>query len=321
MNEPSINNLSVPSSTKEQAAVVFIIFRRPETTKKVFQQIRQAMPEKLYVIADGPRVGNPLEQELVESTRKVVEEIDWPCQVIRIYASANMGLRERIFTGLDEVFAREESAIVLEDDCLPSSSFFEFCNELLLKYRSDPQVALVSGFNFAPSKKVRHDYFFSHSTYIWGWATWASTWKAFRSSPQVESWSEEETNEIRSSFASGIQRREFLGMMAIADTLNTWDISLAVWMRQQKKLSIIPRLNLIENIGFGAQATHTKFEAFDVQTKRSDFIGPLSHPEVVICDTSIEKGMWISKSTRWLTFPAKHPLQFINRFVQYFKIR
>jgi hypothetical protein len=182
-------------------------------------------------------------------------------------------------------------------------------------------VALVSGFNFAPSKRLQTDYFYSTSTYIWGWATWARTWQAFRASPQVESWTKEERDRIKGTFASKIQMKEFLGMMSIADKLNTWDISLAVWIRQAKLLSIIPRINLIENIGFGIEATHTKFEAFDVQTKRSNFSGPLVHPKHVLYEPGTEKRMWREKSIRWLTFPAKHPIQFVRRCLDYLRIR
>lgn len=287
----------------------------------MFEEIREARPEKLYIIADGARPDAQGEQQQVDETRKVVENIDWPCDVVRIYASKNLGLRERVSTGLDEVFSREASAIILEDDCLPSQTFFSFTSELLKKYGEDERIALVSGFNFAPSKRLGVDYIFSHSTYIWGWATWSRTWKAFRSSPQVEQWSLEETKAIQSTFASQIQKREFISLMSVADTLNTWDISLAVWIRQARLLSIIPRLNLIENIGFGAEATHTKFEAFDVQTRRSNFDAPLSHPRLVDYHPEIEKLMWLKKSTRWLTFPLLHPFQFVKRFVEYLRIR
>jgi hypothetical protein len=226
-----------------------------------------------------------------------------------------------VFTGLDEVFSMENRAIILEDDCLPSQGLFSFTAELLEKYKTDERVALVSGFNFAPVKKPETDYFFSHSTYIWGWATWSRTWKAFRSSPQVEKWSIDEVKAIESTFASRIQKGEFLSLMSIADTLNTWDISFAVWIRQTRLLSIIPHVNLIENIGFGIEATHTKFEAFDVQTKRSNLSGPLVHPKQIHYEPAIEKGMWIVKSMRWLTFPAKHPIQFVRRFLDYLRIR
>jgi hypothetical protein len=321
MSNPKPGRPSRDSTNVDDAPVAFIIFRRPETTRKVFEEIRRARPTKLYIISDGARQSVDGEQELVESTRKVVEVIDWPCEVVRIYATENLGLRERVFTGLDEVFSMENRAIILEDDCLPSQGLFSFTAELLEKYKTDERVALVSGFNFAPVKKPETDYFFSHSTYIWGWATWSRTWKAFRSSPQVEKWSIDEVKAIESTFASRIQKGEFLSLMSIADTLNTWDISFAVWIRQTRLLSIIPHVNLIENIGFGIEATHTKFEAFDVQTKRSNLSGPLVHPKQIHYEPAIEKGMWIVKSMRWLTFPAKHPIQFVRRFLDYLRIR
>jgi hypothetical protein len=313
------NNASGGSETNP--AIAFFIFRRPETTARVFAEIRKARPNKLYLIADGAREDRPEEQDLVQRTRDVVSEIDWPCNVTRVYADKNLGLRQRIFTGLDYVFSKEDSAIVLEDDCLPSQSFFRFCSELLDVHEINENVALISGFNFAPSKRLEADYFFSTSTYIWGWASWARTWKAFRASPQVESWTKQETEEIKDTFASKIQMKEFLGMMSIADTLNTWDISLAVWVRQSKKLTIVPRLNLVENIGFGAEATHTKFEAFDVQLPSSDYSAALVHPKVITADFKAERAMWRKKTSRWITFPAKHPIRTIRSLLSYLRNR
>lgn len=313
---------SVSSEGSEtSAAVAFFIFRRPETTARVFAEIRKAKPNKLYVIADGAREGWPEEQELVQRTRDVVAEIDWPCEVTRVYAEQNLGLRQRIFTGLDQVFYKENSAIILEDDCLPSQSFFTFCDELLEVHEKKENVALVSGFNFAPSERLQADYFYSTSTYIWGWATWARTWQEFRTSAQVETWTKQETEQIKETFASKIQMKEFLGMMSIANTLNTWDISLAVWVRQSNKLTIVPRLNLVENIGFGAEATHTKFEAFDVQIPRSDYLAALVHPKVMAADFKTERAMWRKKTSRWITFPAKHPIRTIRSLLSYLRNR
>jgi len=301
--------------------VVLFIFRRPETTAKVFREIRKARPKKLYIVSDGARFEKLGESELVSRTREVVANIDWPCEVSRIYATTNLGLRERILSGLDEVLAKEEQAIVLEDDCLPSESFFSFCSEMLNKHATNENVALVSGFNFAPTKNTDEDYFFTYSTYIWGWATWARTWKEFRAARQVEAWSENEIHSIKDTFASKIQKVEFLGMMAIAHTLNTWDISLAVWVRQNRKLTVVPSVNLIENIGFGADATHTKFEAFDVQVPASNFLAPIRHPEETRAAMKLERRMWRQKSLRWVVFPIKHPLRFLGSALAYLKNR
>lgn len=301
--------------------IAFFIFRRPEPTSRVFEQIRHHKPSHLFLIADGPRRDNASDLEMTTKARAIVEVIDWPCEVTRIYSDTNLGLRQRILTGLDEVFQRVEQAIILEDDCLPNTSFFDFCSQMLKKYSETESVALVAGSNIAPYEINKTDYFFSHTTFIWGWATWASTWKSFRGSPQVEHWTESEIDEVGSTFVSRSQRREFIGMMKAAHALNTWDVSLAVWIRQRKLLTIIPRLNLVENIGFGQDATHTKFEAFDVVPPVENFPGPIRHPLVLEVDSKLEKRMWRVKSLRWITYPISHPFDFLRRSLRYLKSR
>ena len=304
-----------------ETPVVLFLFRRPETTREVFQAIREAKPKTIFLIADGPRDSVQNEKELSDATREVVSNIDWPCTVHRAYSDINLGLRERILTGLDFVFSNVEKAIILEDDCLPNESFFVFCEQLLDEYSETQQVSLISGFNFAPTQNAKYDYFFSKSTYIWGWATWARTWSNFRASAQVESWSEGELDEIRSTFASRIQAREFLGMAREGKNLNTWDISLAVWIRQGNSLTVIPNRNMIRNIGFGAEATHTKFEAFDVEAPVSNLDGQIRHPDSISLDPRKEKLAWRKKSFRWLTFPIQHPIDFLRRVLAFLEIK
>jgi hypothetical protein len=298
--------------------IAFFLFRRPETTELVFQSIRRARPETLFLIADGPRAQVSGEIQLCNQTRDVVKEIDWPCQVFRIYSEYNLGLRERILSGLDEVFSVVDRAIILEDDCLPNTSFFTFCEDLLKKYENSTEIALVSGFNFAPTKNSKFDYYFSKSASIWGWATWAKKWKTFRTSPQVESWSKFELQEISKTFHSILQRRDFIALAKIAGTLNTWDVSVAVWVRQNKLLTVVPFTNLVSNIGFGEQATHTKFEAFDVQIPTENLGGAVRHPEQISYHRKHEVWAWRRKSLRWITFPISHPFEFISRLRKFF---
>jgi len=301
--------------------MAFFIFRRPGPTGRVFEQIRRHKPSRLFLIADGPRQGDSQEADLTLQVRSLVEKIDWACEVTRVYSDTNLGLRQRILSGLDEVFALVDRAIILEDDCLPNSSFFGFCEEMLERFEDVETVALVSGSNFAPLKTNKTDYFFSHTTFIWGWATWANRWKAFRSSPQVENWTKTEIKEIRSTFSTWFHRREFVGLMRLAHTLNTWDISLAVWIRQKRLLTVIPRLNLVENIGFGNDATHTKFEAFDVVPESQEFSGSLNHPPAIEIDARREKRMWRIKLIRWIKYPIFHPFNFLARSVRFLTSR
>jgi hypothetical protein len=300
-----------------ETPVVFIVFRRPDSTARVFEEIKKAQPKKLFIIADGPRRENPEEAILTSRTRSVIENVTWPCEVIHIFSENNLGLRERVLSGLDEVFATVDQAIILEDDCLPSQSFFAFCSTLLGEYSNNQQVGIISGFNFSPYVDKGSDYFFSRSPHVWGWATWASTWNQFRSAPQVESWSKAETAKILSTFSSRFQRAEFLWLMRIAKTLNTWDISLFVWMRQSGFLSVIPRINLVSNIGFGSGATHTKFEAFDLELPASNFSEPLKIASEVKTDHKLERRIWRKRRWKWFSYPITHPMLFSRKILSF----
>lgn len=298
------------------APVVFFVWRRPEQTRQVFEQIRKARPRHLLIVADAPRTGNQEEKALWEETINIVTEVDWPCDFRLEQADRNLGLRERLMTGLDLAFSLYEAALILEDDCLPSETFFTFGTEMLNRYSEQPKVALISGSNFAPIESTA-SYHYSRAPYIWGWGGWARSWNEFRASPQVESWSKEETSQVMKTFASKLQARQFRKMMLAASTLNTWDISFAVWIRQMGLLSVVPKKNLIENIGFGPTATHTKFEAFDVQAERDEISPPFLAPALLEPDDKREREMWRRKSLRWITFPIGHPINFLRRVARH----
>ena len=160
-------------------AVALIIFRRPELTARVFERIREARPPKLFVIADGPRPGNAEDVRLCANTRAVVEEVDWPCEVVRDFADENLGLKRRIPSGLDRVFEEVTEAIILEDDCLPDPSFFPYCEELLERYRDDERVIHISGSQLLPDPPKKWSYHFSRGPAVWGWATWRRAWELY----------------------------------------------------------------------------------------------------------------------------------------------
>lgn len=300
-----------------KSPVVFFIFRRPIHTSRVFEAIRQARPAEMLVVADGPRDGVAGEVDLVLETRRIVENVDWTCDVEYFYAETNLGLRQRILTGLDYAFDKYERAIILEDDCVPSRDFFTFGSKILDRYSDSPEIAIVSGSNFAPYRS-RLSFHFSSAPYIWGWGTWRRVWKAFRADEQKESWSQDEIEAVMSTFSSKSQARDFRSLMEKAQNLNTWDVSFAVWIRLNKLLSVVPKRNLVENIGFGAEATHTLFEAFDVQVPLQRLPGELIAPKNLSGDSRRERRMWMRKRLRWLTFPLAHPLDFFGRFVRYF---
>jgi hypothetical protein len=304
----------------EISPVVFFIFNRPQKTALVFEEIRKARPKNLVIVCDGPRSGNLEDARLVGESRKIVEKIDWECTTLRDYSEKNLGLRERLLSGLDFAFQSHEEVIVLEDDCLPDPTFFQFATQLHQVHRQDAIVGTIAGSNFAPYQ-TGDSYHFSKSHYIWGWATWKRVWTEFRRAPQVESWSDADIEEIKGGFASQRQAREFAEMMKKAKELNTWDISFAVWLRQNGYLAAVPSRNLVENIGFGLGATHTIFEAFDVQVRRQAADFPLRSPADISWNMAVERRMWRTKMTRWVTFPLSHPFDFLRRVLDYRKAR
>src|ERR1041384_4077758 len=161
-----------------RTAVAILIFNRPDKAERVFRAIAEARPSKLLIIADGPRSDRPDEAERCHLTRQVVAEVNWDCEVSRNYSSINLGMNGRTVSGLNWVFGLVDEAIFLEDDCLPDSSFFRFCDELLEKYRNDERVMMISGDNYMRGRRVTpHSYFFSHYTGTWGWATWRRAWQ------------------------------------------------------------------------------------------------------------------------------------------------
>src|ERR1041384_7041735 len=160
--------------------VGFLIFNRPDHTRRVFAEIAKAKPPKLFIIADGPRVAVAGEAERCAAARAVVERIDWDCDVKGNYSDENLGCKKRVASGLTWIFDQVEEAIVLEDDTLPDPTFFRFCEELLEKYRSDERIMHISGNNYQFGRRVdSHSYYFSRYDHIWGWASWRRAWRAY----------------------------------------------------------------------------------------------------------------------------------------------
>ena len=158
--------------------VVFLIFRRPDLTARVFEAIRQAQPAKLLIVADGDR--NEEEAILCQQARAVTEQIDWDCEVLTNFSDTNLGCKRRVSSGLDWAFSQVEEAIILEDDCLPHPDFFHFCSELLTHYKDDTRIWNICGHNFQDAQwRGDGSYYFSRYADPWGWATWQRAWKHY----------------------------------------------------------------------------------------------------------------------------------------------
>ena len=254
--------------------VAFIIFNRPDTTMRVFEAIREAKPTKLYLISDAPRADRPDDIPKVEETRKYVEEhIDWDCQVEKNYATENMGCKMRVSSGITWVLSKEDRTIILEDDVLPNQDFFRFCHEMLEYYKNNNRVMMVAGGNLIDDCKIEKQYTFSCFPGVWGWATWARAWKDY--DVNIPDWPQYRKKGTLKCVQSGLAYaflKEHLDQV-YEGRKDTWDYQWDFCRYKERGLGIIPRDNMIENLGLNHEdATNTREKSTQTFTvKNVDF--------------------------------------------------
>ena len=270
-------------------SVALFIYNRPEATQRIFSCIRKAKPKKLFLVADGSNSTRQEDERKCAEARKVTEAVDWDCQVFRNFSVENMGCKRRISSGISWVFNYVDQVIILEDDCLPDSSFFRFSQELLDRYHQDARIMAISGnnFQFGRSKYKEDSYYFSRYPHCWGWATWKRAWSYYDVDmclwPQAK---EEGWLQSILSDSAAVRYWEHKFQQTYAGNIDTWDYAwtMACWF--QNGLCILPKDNLVSNIGFGTDGTHhthgrSPFSC--MPTKPVTF--PLNHPSVVIRNT------------------------------------
>lgn len=263
-----------------EAPIALIVFNRPRETKILLEEIRKLKPKKLFIIADGPRLSRPEETKLCLEVREIATAVDWECEVKTDFSAVNLGCKKRVITGLDWVFENTDRAIILEDDCIPSKTFFTFANELLEKYKNAQDVGIISGTSIGNHSDSEHDYYFSKFPQIWGWATWKRVWDSYDG--EINDWQNLKRTRFlrdRVSNSRGVRRwrRGFDGVYK--NEIDTWDFQLVYALWKQDMKTIVPTTNLISNIGFGPDATHTLNAQSDVSNlERRELTGALRHP-------------------------------------------
>lgn len=239
--------------------VLFNVFNRPETTEISFEVIRKAQPSRLYVSADGPRSWVEGEKERCELARSMTENIDWPCEVIRLYSEDNLGCGKRLSSAITDVLKEQERVIVMEDDCVAEQTFFSYCDQLLDIYSDDQRVMTISGNNFQKSSRYQDQaYYFSKYQHLWGWATWRRSWQHYDFS--IEDWPTLKSQDFLAKVCESSREAEYWGRCfdrVMCGAVDTWDYQwiLACW--RQHGLCVLPSQNLVRNIGFSGNGTHT----------------------------------------------------------------
>lgn len=278
--------------------VIFLVFNRPDLTKVLFERIAEFKPKTLLVVADGPRSDRPEEAEKCKQVRDLIKPT-WKCDLLTNFSDVNLGCKNRVSSGITWAFQHVEEALILEDDCLPSDSFFKFSSELLKRYREDERVMAISGVNFHGTPlSYPYSYSFSRWINIWGWATWRRAWKhydvdiktwpAFRDQKQLQ-------NVLHNPMAIRYWKKIF--DQSFQGKIDTWDHQWTYAILSQGGLCIQPRRNLITNTGFGPDATHTRRSNGYEAMEREELEFPLSHPPFILSDTQHDHEMQKKKTS------------------------
>ncbi len=298
---PDYQNKMEPNSS-----VTVIVFNRPSKTKLVLDRIKKAKPKRVFIIADGPRNNHPLDLENCKKVRKLCDEFQIDGEVSRNYTDNNLGCGVRPATGISWVLGQVDRTIILEDDCLPHPSFFQFCDGLLEKYKDEPQIGMIAGTNLGIRDTSNNSYYLSKYAQIWGWATWRRAWSQFDiSTPDWESvresnWLHEwlESIELANHYKNAFDRHFY--------RKDVWDYMWLYAMWRQSSYCIVPNQNLISNIGFDPSATHTGNKDYffaNAKTKSMNF--PLEHPKVSKPDPQTELKLFKTMTTRHTSLLAK----------------
>jgi acetyltransferase-like isoleucine patch superfamily enzyme len=249
--------------------ILFLIFNRPELTEITFQRIREVHPSHLFIAADGARKNKPGEEQLCQKARFITEQIDWTCEVQRLYRDENLGCGKAVSEAITWFFESVEEGIILEDDIFPDLSFFSFCEVLLERFRGDERVMEIGGTHLHGNRKFGNgSYYFSRYGGIWGWATWRSAWK--------------KSQEIWTKFFLLSRERK----------IDTWDFQWVYAKLKNKGICIVPNINLINNLGFGSAATHTSKTVSKFQKLKLGSINEIIHPnDVAVSENADDRFM------------------------------
>lgn len=267
--------------------VVLIMFRRPEPTRAVLDAISAVEPRRLFVIADGPRPDRPDDLAKCQESRALLDRVTWNCGLQVDLAEHNLGCGRRISSGLDWVFEHVDRAIILEDDCVPDPSFFHFCEELLERHEADPRIRTISGHNVL-SGRTRTDWSYHFSSFhrIWGWATWRRSWRrvdmGMRLWPQVRDggWLTDMIGGDRRSARFWGDRFE----ATYTGRIDSWAYPYLFSCWLDHSLAVIPNRNLVRNVGFGRESTHTRDHQNSLDRAVEPMPFPLVHPPFMVCD-------------------------------------
>ena len=267
--------------------ILFLVFNRPYCTYKVFEKIKLAKPKKLYIVADGPRSEVHEDIKNLSEVKKIVTRINWPCKIKTIFRKKNLGVKKGPPAAITWFFKHEKEGIILEDDCVPNLYFFTFCEKLLNYYRNDKIVFTISGSNIKNNLKDKNEsYHFSKYFHPWGWATWRRAWRYNNS--KISFWPKwKKTLEWKNKMPINAERVIFQKIFdwAYLNKRVSWDYPFMASILKRGGLTVRSNINLINNIGYGINATHTiNLDKLIYPRAKNIMIKRLKHPNIIIQD-------------------------------------
>ena len=283
--------IKIKSSTGLKTAVLFLVFNRPDLTIRSFEAIRKVKPLKLYVACDGPRPEKKSEEKIVAEVQKIVNQVDWPCKVKTLFQPKNLGCSYGVSNAITWFFNHEEQGIILEDDDLAHPDFFYFCETLLNKYKDNQRISTISGNNFQNgNKRGEASYYFSKYFHCWGWATWRREWKFY--DKKISFWPQWKlSKDWINKFPDRVERNYWKKIfeMIYKTNYNSFAYPFSANIMYRDKLNILPNVNLVTNIGFREDATHTKIKNSAQSNIPTQSLGSIIHPKIIEINHDADK--------------------------------
>jgi hypothetical protein len=308
---------------KLETAVLLITYKRIDTTKSVFEAIKLAKPPRLY-IASNIGFDDRSNQDVFKVRSFLESSVDWNCEVYKLYRSRHLSAKDSISSAIDWFFDNEKMGIILEDDCLPSQSFFLFCENLLNKYKDDLRIWHIGGTSTLNDEILLNNesYYFSNFNHIWGWASWANRWKMYDRDLLL-------FNEfVNLRYIENITKNKLLQNFWISNfnnvhnkKIDTWDYQWYYTTWINRGLSIIPTANLVSNLGFSADATHTSDAGHRLSNmERKEIDLKLVHPKIMMPNTIYDNyNSHFLFGINYLNYARNEFKKIIKRLIKLFK--
>lgn len=283
-----------------KSAVLLLVYNRPLFVEKQLSLLlEQSQVSHIYVAGDGPKK-NSHDRKQVGAVRAVVNKFarKFPRRFSLHFSDSNLGCRRGVERGIDWFFDHVDHGIILEDDCRPEESFFRYCTELLDRYRDDQRVGMISGTKPILNIDVDDSYFFTHHSMVWGWATWKRSWSHYHFI-QKHGLALLQSPTVRRALLGIITPHQFQVIeKVLAGHIDTWDYIWYLTNILQSRYCILPSQNLISNVGFTPEATHTKLKTIQSELPVTPLTFPMRHPTVVLSSAEFDR-RYLQQQERW----------------------